>query len=192
MISALDEIDSTVAAARGGARTTCPSRSTRFCCAHASTRVSKKAGLRDGSAPITEELRAKQEASEALLLNILARRTSSAPAASEEPSSRTASMDATILFADSCDFLLAPGRRRERTVELLGGLIAEFAALADPAGLEKIKTTATVYGRRRACPLPEPRPDHARAVAKMALARREAAATGAAGSRKTPQCASGA
>jgi class 3 adenylate cyclase len=63
----------------------------------------------------------------------------------------------------------------------LGGLFAEFDALAAQLGLEKIKTTGDGYMVAGGLPLPEPRSDHATAIAEMALAMREAAATAAAG-----------
>jgi adenylate cyclase len=83
--------------------------------------------------------------------------------------------DATILFSDLVDFsALAARLPPESTVELLGQLFAEFDALAVQLGLEKIKTIGDGY--MVAGGLPQARPDHAAAVAEMALLMRAAAA----------------
>jgi class 3 adenylate cyclase len=58
-------------------------------------------------------------------------------------------------------------------IELLGHLFAQFDALAAEHGVEKIKTIGDGY--MVAGGVPEPRPDHAIAVAEMALAMRDAA-----------------
>jgi adenylate cyclase len=58
-------------------------------------------------------------------------------------------------------------------VELLGSLFSRFDAIAAQLGLEKIKTIGDGY--MVAGGLPEPRPDHALAVAEMALAMHDAA-----------------
>jgi class 3 adenylate cyclase len=52
-------------------------------------------------------------------------------------------------------------------VQVLGGLFTAFDRLARRHGLEKIKTIGDAY--MVAGGLPEPRPDHAQAVAEMAL-----------------------
>jgi adenylate cyclase len=58
-------------------------------------------------------------------------------------------------------------------VELLGSLFSRFDAIAARLGLEKIKTIGDGY--MVAGGLPQPRPDHAMAVAEMALAMHDAA-----------------
>jgi len=59
-------------------------------------------------------------------------------------------------------------------VQVLDDLFSVFDQLAQQRGLEKIKTIGDAY--MVAGGLPEPRPDHAEAVAEMALAIREAVA----------------
>jgi adenylate cyclase len=59
-------------------------------------------------------------------------------------------------------------------IDLLGQLFARFDAPAAEHGIEKIKTIGDGYMLARG--VPQPRSDHTRAVAKMALARRAAAA----------------
>jgi adenylate cyclase len=56
-------------------------------------------------------------------------------------------------------------------VEVLNDLFSAFDRLARQRGLEKIKTIGDAY--MVVGGLPEPRPDHAEAVAEMALAMRE-------------------
>jgi len=59
----------------------------------------------------------------------------------------------------------------ERVVQVLDDLFTAFDRLAERHGLEKIKTIGDAY--MAVGGLPEPRPDHAEAVAEMALAMRE-------------------
>jgi len=75
----------------------------------------------------------------------------------------------TVLFADIVGFTTLSSRLTpERVVELLNDLFCTFDDLAGRHGLEKIKTIGDCY--MIAGGLPEPRPDHAEAVAEMALA----------------------
>jgi adenylate cyclase len=76
--------------------------------------------------------------------------------------------EVSVLFADIVGFTsmsakLAP----ERVVAVLNELFSRFDDLADHLGLEKIKTIGDCY--MVAGGLPEPRADHAEAVANMAL-----------------------
>jgi class 3 adenylate cyclase len=110
----------------------------------------------------------EQERSERLLLNVLP-----APIAERlkagEGVIADAFPDVTVLFADLVDFT----RRSQRTspaqvVAALNELFSAFDRLAQRHGLEKIKTIGDAY--MVAGGLPDPRPDHAQAVAEMALA----------------------
>jgi class 3 adenylate cyclase len=77
-----------------------------------------------------------------------------------------------VLFADLVDFTRrSRDTTPERVVEVLDDLFSALDALAERHGLEKIKTVGDAY--MAVGGLPEPRPDHARAVADMALAVRE-------------------
>jgi class 3 adenylate cyclase len=79
-----------------------------------------------------------------------------------------ASPKVTVLFADIADF--TPHAERsppEATVALLNDLFSEFDALTETRGLEKIKTMGDAY--MVAGGLPDPMPDHAAAVAELAL-----------------------
>jgi len=75
----------------------------------------------------------------------------------------------TVLFADIVGFTRLSSRLPpERIVEVLNELFCRFDDLAGQFGLEKIKTIGDCY--MVAGGLPEPRADHAEAVAEMGLA----------------------
>lgn len=80
--------------------------------------------------------------------------------------------EATVLFTDICGFTeLSSEVHPDRLVQFLNGLFSELDALCERYGLEKIKTIGDAY--MVAGGLPEPLPEHAHAVARMALAMRE-------------------
>ena len=73
-----------------------------------------------------------------------------------------------MLFADIVGFTtMSAAMPPDRIVALLNELFSSFDDLAGKLGLEKIKTIGDCY--MVAGGLPEPRPDHAEAVAEMAL-----------------------
>lgn len=116
-------------------------------------------------------LRLEKEKSERLLLNILPkaivdqlkqrhRQTQTAIAKRFDT--------ATILFADIVNFTpLASVLPPAALVDLLNQIFSRFDRLAESHGLEKIKTIGDAY--MVAGGLPIPRPNHAEAVAEMAL-----------------------
>ena len=76
--------------------------------------------------------------------------------------------EVTILFADIVDFTGLSARvMPEELVMMLNAVFSAFDRLSDRHGLEKIKTIGDAY--MVVGGLPEPRPDHAEAVAEMAL-----------------------
>jgi adenylate cyclase len=115
-------------------------------------------------------VRARDEAfarSEGLLLNVLpkaiAQRLKREPGVIAE-----AHDEVTVLFADVVDFTPFTERTEpKRVVGVLDEIFSSFDALAERHGLEKIKTIGDAY--MVASGLPEPRPDHAEAMAEMAL-----------------------
>jgi class 3 adenylate cyclase len=112
----------------------------------------------------------ERERSERLLLNVLpapiAARLKRAEGVIADEFS-----DVTVLFADIVDFTRRSERvAPERVVEALNDLFSAFDRLARQRGLEKIKTIGDAY--MVVGGLPEPRPDHAEAVADLALAMR--------------------
>ena len=168
MISALDEIDSTVRCIEAGAEDYLAKPFNPVLLRARIDASLEKKRLRDREQAILEELRAEKERSEALLLNILPR-----PIIDRMRGGETIIADriedATILFSDLVDFTsLAARLTPERTVDLLGTIFSRFDALAERLGLEKIKTLGDGY--MVAGGLPQPRSDHAGAVAEMALA----------------------
>jgi class 3 adenylate cyclase len=75
----------------------------------------------------------------------------------------------TVMFADIVGFTRLSARLPpERIVEMLNDLFCKFDDVAGQLGLEKIKTIGDCY--MVAGGLPEPRADHAEAVAEMGLA----------------------
>jgi adenylate cyclase len=115
-------------------------------------------------------VRARDEAfarSEGLLLNVLPRAI--AQRLKNEPGVIAEAHDeVTVLFADVVDFTPFTERTEpERVVGVLDEIFSAFDALAERHGLEKIKTIGDAY--MVASGLPEPRPDHAEAMAEMAL-----------------------
>jgi class 3 adenylate cyclase/NAD(P)-dependent dehydrogenase (short-subunit alcohol dehydrogenase family) len=115
----------------------------------------------------TRELAEAHGRSEALLLNVLPR-----PIAERLKNGEGTIADyfneVTVLFADIVGFTpmsaqLAP----QRVVEILDAVFSAFDRVAGRHGLEKIKTIGDCY--MMVGGLPEPRPDHADAVARAAL-----------------------
>ncbi len=115
----------------------------------------------------TAELRQEKERSEQLLLNVLPasianrlKQTNESPAEHFE--------DATIMFADIVGFTSLSAKMEP--MELVAGLNQIFSAfdhLTEKYGLEKIKTIGDAY--MVVGGLPISRPDHATAIADMAL-----------------------
>ena len=119
-------------------------------------------------------LEREQARSEGLLLNVLP-----APIAERLKDTDAVIADAyheaTVMFADLVDFTgrserIAP----EEMVRALDDLFSVFDELARRHGLEKIKTIGDAY--MAAAGVPVPRPDHADAVADLAIEVREAVA----------------
>jgi len=113
------------------------------------------------------EARTEHERAESLLLNILpgsiAERLKGSPHTIADQFRA-----ASVLFADVVEFTprtqdMAPAD----VVGLLDRLFGHFDTLAERYGLEKIKTIGDAY--MVAAGVPDPRPDHARALALLAL-----------------------
>jgi len=112
-------------------------------------------------------LRVEQAKSEGLLLNILPRSIADRLKASTQPIADQLN-SASILFADIVDFTpLAERLPPAEVVGILDHLFSHFDLLIERYGLEKIKTIGDSY--MAAAGVPTPRPDHARAIALMAL-----------------------
>jgi guanylate cyclase len=117
-------------------------------------------------------LRVEQDKAETLLLNILPRSIADRLKADSQTIADDFSA-ASILFADVVDFTpLAQRLPAAEVVGMLDRLFSHFDKLADRYGLEKIKTIGDCY--MVAAGVPTPRPDHARAIALMAIDMRAA------------------
>ncbi len=114
-----------------------------------------------------KKLTVEQEKSERLLLNILP----AAIANRLKQDSRAIAdgfSEATVLFADIVGFTeLSSHLPPQELVGLLNQIFSRFDTLAEKHGLEKIKTIGDAY--MVVGGLPNPRTDHAAAVAAMAL-----------------------
>ena len=168
MISALDELDSTVRCIEAGAEDYLPKPFNPVL-------LRARIGASLEKKRLLDELRVEKERSETLLLNILPRtiiermRRGETVIADRIP-------EATVLFADLVDFTsLAARFSPEETVALLGDVFTRFDRLAARHGVEKIKTTGDGY--MAAGGLLKPQADHAAAVAGMAIAMLEAVET---------------
>ena len=119
-------------------------------------------------------LRVEQARSEALLTNILPR--SIADRLKVDGQAIADHFDAaSVVFADVVDF--TPFAQRHSPAEVVGildRLFSDFDALVERNGLEKIKTIGDCY--MAASGVPEPRADHARRAALLALDMRKAIA----------------
>jgi len=117
-------------------------------------------------------LEEEREKSERLLLNILP------PAIAEQLKAREGTIAesypaVTVLFTDLCGFTeFSQHVEARRLVEVLDRIFTLFDYLAADHGIEKIKTIGDAY--MAVAGLPEPRADHAEAVADMALDLRDA------------------
>ena len=119
-------------------------------------------------------LEAEQAKSEGLLLNILPRQV--AAVLKDEHRTIAESYPAiSVLFADVVGF--TPMSQRldpQAMVTLLNDVFSHFDRLAARHGCEKIRTIGDNY--MVACGVPASRPDHAQALARMALGMRDRAA----------------
>ena len=121
-----------------------------------------------------EALHDQQAQTENLLLNILPKPI--AEQLKREPSTIADSFEeVSVLFADLVGFTeFSADRSAKELVEFLNVIFSKFDELADQHGLEKIKTIGDAY--MVVAGLPMPRPDHADAIAQMALDMQQALA----------------
>jgi len=115
----------------------------------------------------------EHQRSEGLLVNILPPRV--AERLKDRPQSEIADAypEASILFADMGGFTArASDTTPEQLVHFLNGVYTKLDSLVERHGLEKIKTTGDAY--MVVSGVPEPLPDHAGALANLALDMREA------------------
>lgn len=113
----------------------------------------------------------ERDRSEKLILNILPQSVANRLKMSEQRIADS-HMAVTIMFADLVNFTkLSADMPAHELVDMLNQVFCKFDQLAEKYGLEKIKTIGDAY--MVAGGVPEARPDHAQAVADMALEMRE-------------------
>jgi class 3 adenylate cyclase len=113
------------------------------------------------------QVEAEQEVSERLLLNILPEPIAARLKQGEHTIADSFS-EVSLLFVDIAEFTpLAAEMTPAELVFLLSRIFSAFDQLARKYGLEKIKTIGDAY--MVAGGIPTPRPDHAEAIAEMAL-----------------------
>lgn len=116
---------------------------------------------------VLQALEIEQARSERLLLNILPQSVAQRLKANEVRIADS-HQAVTIMFADLVDFTkLSAKLPPAELVDLLNSVFSEFDSLAEKYGLEKIKTIGDAY--MAVAGAPNARPDHAHAVADMAL-----------------------
>jgi class 3 adenylate cyclase len=117
----------------------------------------------------------ERQKSEKLLLNILPREISEQLKSSGGTLAQRFG-EASILFADIVGFTVLSARMgAEEIIELLNRVFSFFDSLVDKYDVEKIRTIGDNY--MVVAGVPRPRPDHAAALAAMALEMRDYAAT---------------
>jgi class 3 adenylate cyclase len=168
MISALTELDSIVRCIEAGADDYLPKPFDPVLLqARVGSSLEKK-HLRDREREMMNALRIEKERSERLLLNILPQAIISRLNEGETVIADHLS-NVTILFSDLVGFTkLSSSLSAADLVRLMNELFSQFDRLALGLGIEKIKTIGDAY--MLVGGLPEPRADHAHAVADMALA----------------------
>jgi class 3 adenylate cyclase len=167
MISALDDLDSIVRCIELGAEDYLSKPFNPILLKARIGACLEKKRLRDQEKAYLKKLQEEQEKSERLLLNILPK-----PIADQLKQEQRIIADnfaeVTVLFADIVNFTaLAAKLTPAELVELLNTIFSTFDALVEQHGLEKIKTIGDSYMVVGGLPLP--RPDHAEAIAEMAL-----------------------
>jgi class 3 adenylate cyclase len=170
VISAVDEMQSVVRGIEMGAEDYLPKPFDPVLLRARIGASLEKKRLRDQEQAYLRQLQQEQEKSERLLLNILPQ-----PIAERLKQERGTIADSfaevTVLFADIVGFTtLSSHMPATELVVLLNDIFSTFDCLAEQHGLEKIKTIGDSY--LLVGGLPTPRPDHAAAVADMALAMR--------------------
>jgi len=167
VISALDEMESVVRCIEMGAEDYLPKPFDPVLLKARIGACLEKKWLRDQEQAYLGQLQIEQEKSERLLLNILPK-----PIADRLKQGQSVIADSftevTVLFADIVDFTrLSAQMSPTELVVLLNEIFSTFDRLAEQHGLEKIKTIGDAY--MVVGGLPTPRPDHAEAIAEMAL-----------------------
>ncbi len=168
VISALDQIDGVVRCIEAGAEDYLAKPFDPVLLRARIGASLEKKRLRDRERSALAELKAEKARSEALLLNILPK-SIVARMNLGETTIADGFQEATVLFSDIVGFTRMSMRRpASEVVALLNDIFSAVDRLALHYGIEKIKTIGDAY--MAVAGLPEPRDDHAQAIARLALA----------------------
>ncbi len=167
MLTALDEVASTVRCIEAGAEDYVPKPFNPVILRARIGASLEKKRLRDQERAYLAEIQSERAKSERLLLNVLPKAIGDRLKAGEQ-TIVDAVPEATVMFADIVGFTrIAASFSAARTVSLLNEIFSEFDALSELKGLEKIKTIGDAYMVVGGVPLPQA--DHAVRCAKMAF-----------------------
>ncbi len=167
MISALNELDSTVRCIEAGAEDFIPKPFNPILLRARIGACLEKKWLRDREQRHLEDLRVEQLRSESLLLNVLPKSVVTRMRNGETPIADHFK-SVTMLFSDLVGFTaLATGLPPGELIEILSTVFSRFDRAVADHGLEKIKTIGDAY--MVAGGLPEPLGEHAARVADLAL-----------------------
>jgi class 3 adenylate cyclase len=172
MITALDDVESTVRCIEAGAEDFVPKPFNPIILRARITASLDKKHLRDQEQAYLAQLQNERSKSERLLLNVLPRAVADRLKAGE----RTivdSFLEATVVFADIVGFTRIAARNApQKTVQLLNDLFSAFDRVAELYALEKIKTIGDSYMMVGGVPLAQP--EHAEACANAAFEMLEA------------------
>ncbi|MDI1320435.1 MAG: adenylate/guanylate cyclase domain-containing protein [bacterium] len=172
MLTALDDVESTVRCIEAGAEDYVPKPFNPTILRARITASLEKKRLRDQEQAYLAQLQVERSKSERLLLNVLPK----AIAERLKSGQRTivdSFIDSTVLFADIVGFTRIAGKQSpHRTVQLLNEIFSGFDRIAEQLELEKIKTIGDAY--MMVSGVPVMRNDHAEACTNAAFEMLEA------------------
>lgn len=167
MLTALDDVESTVRCIEAGAEDYVPKPFSPVILRARITASLEKKRLRDQEQAFLAQLQVERTKSERLLLNVLPK----AIAERLKAGQRTivdSFIDSTVLFADIVGFTRISAKQSpQRTVQLLNDMFSSFDRIAEQLELEKIKTIGDAY--MLVSGVPVIRNDHAEACATAAF-----------------------
>ncbi|MDB6126994.1 MAG: adenylate/guanylate cyclase [Verrucomicrobia bacterium] len=167
MLTALDEVASTVRCIEAGAEDYVPKPFNPVILRARMGASLDKKRLRDQERAYLAEIQAERAKSERLLLNVLPKAIGDRLKGGEQ-TIVDAVPEATVMFADIVGFTrIAASFTPARTVSLLNEIFSEFDYISEQAGLEKIKTIGDAYLVVGGVPIPIP--DHAVRSANVAF-----------------------
>ncbi len=167
MLTALDDVESTVRCIEAGAEDYVPKPFNPVILRARITASLEKKRLRDQEQAFLAQLQMERTKSDRLLLNVLPR----AIAERLKAGHRTivdSFIDSTVVFVDIVGFTRIAARQSpQRTVQLLNELFSSFDRIAETFDVEKIKTIGDAY--MMVSGVPVIRSDHAEACAAAAF-----------------------